>query len=324
MGVIDSLSAGYRYITERLYLLIIPVLLDLLLWRLPRLSLSSIFERLAVFYLEAAQVDGLSAELKTVTEQLAEMLKEIGHQANLWNLLVSDSLLHVPSVMVLVEPLAPTELVELSDPFTVVSLMAFLLLAGFFIGVVYLGLLAKRLPIGEGEKNVDWPLFLINSGKRWLHVVLFVIAIIIGFLVLMIPISIGVTVLALISPGLASGITILLSGLIFVLFFYLYFVTAGLVMDDLTVFQAVSRSLRVVRNYFWSVFGFVLLINVISGGLGTVFRQIATYTPAGTLAAILLNAYVGSGLAMALLVFYRTRVLILDEKVTLDQIIDQS
>lgn len=320
MGVIDSLSAGYRFVTVRIYLLILPVLLDVLLWNLPRLSIASLFERLARLYEGLVQVDEISADLVTMTEQIAVMLVAMGEQSNLFNLLVNRSLLHVPSIFVFAGPLSAATPWEISNLWTIASLIGFLSLLSVFVGVVYLGLLAEGLPIGSGGRSRDWVTFVLLSFRRWWRIILFALALSVALFVLMIPLSLGLTLLALLSPGLASGITMLLSGLIFVIFFYLYFVTAGLVMDDLSVKQAVTYSVRIIRNNFWSAFVFIVLINLISLGFSLLLVPLVEFVPIGTLAAILLNAYIGSGLAMALLVFYRTRALMLNGSVTLDEI----
>ena len=54
MGIIDSLSAGYRFMTRKLGLILIPVALDLLLWWLPRFSVAPLFQQAAQFYSDAA------------------------------------------------------------------------------------------------------------------------------------------------------------------------------------------------------------------------------------------------------------------------------
>jgi hypothetical protein len=101
----------------------------------------------------------------------------------------------------------------------------------------------------------------------------------------------------------------LLSGVFLVLLFYLYFVTAAVIMDNLPVHRAIAQSFVLVRSNFWATLGFVLLYNVITLGFAFIMASLAEVTPVGTIAAILIYAYIGSGLAMGLLVFYRSRIL---------------
>ena len=50
MSIIDSISTGYRFVSQRPALLLLPLLLDALLWVLPRWSISPLLARLADFY----------------------------------------------------------------------------------------------------------------------------------------------------------------------------------------------------------------------------------------------------------------------------------
>ena len=99
----------------------------------------------------------------------------------------------------------------------------------------------------------------------------------------------------------------MLGGVTFAAYFFLYFVTVAIVLDDLSVMQAVRQSVQVVRFNFGATLLFVLLTNLISVGFSIILTNLGQMVPFGTLGAILLNAYIGTGLAMALLVFYRTR-----------------
>ncbi|MBV7339294.1 hypothetical protein KFU94_65970 [Chloroflexi bacterium TSY] len=80
-----------------------------------------------------------------------------------------------------------------------------------------------------------------------------------------------------------------------------------------------QRSYALVRSSFWSTFGFFLLTTVIGGGFSLILRSVAISAPWGTVMAIVGNAYIGTGLAVALLVFYRTRVLWLEGHPSLPQ-----
>ena len=73
--------------------------------------------------------------------------------------------------------------------------------------------------------------------------------------------------------------------------------------------MAVAQSFTVVRKNFWSTLAFIVLTSVISLGIALIMQRLTAIAPIGTAVAIVINAYIGSGLAMALLVFYRTRIL---------------
>ena len=310
MSIIDSLSAGYRLTGRRMTLLAIPILLDLMLWATPRLSVEPIIERFIDLYRQATLVEGATpAELETLVEQMSTTLTTAASQSNLLDFLVSESLYHVPSALTLAGILPGVSIVQVENPLVAVGLSLLVGLVGLFMGVLYMGMLAQTMPIGLGEKAANWLHFLQLSIRRWLRTIAFVLLTILALILLYIPATIGITLVALISASFGSIILMLVSAFTFMLFFYLYFVTAGLILDDQTIFEAVTTSFSLVRNSFWSALGFILLTNVISAGFGLLINPLSAYTPVGTAIAILANAYIGTGLVMALLIYYRTQLL---------------
>ncbi len=91
--------------------------------------------------------------------------------------------------------------------------------------------------------------------------------------------------------------------------FYLYFVTAAIVLDDLPLHKAMMQSFAVVRGNFLATLLFIVLTAFISLGMTLIMRQLTQLSSIGVAVAIVANAYIGSGLALALFVFYRTRIL---------------
>lgn len=310
MGVIDSLSAGYRFLNRRPQLALLPILLDLLLWLGPRVSLGPLLSRVAGFYMEMAGASELPAEMAANVTQVAELLESMGDGSNMLTLLSGGVLLHVPSLLAVLGPvsqsgrvLAVGTLPGAAGYFVLFGLL------GLWVGVLFLGLLARRLPIGSGLKTASGAEFMRATVAGTGKVLLFALLTVAALFALYIPISLLVAVTTLISPGLGSALAVGAGGLTLAVFFYLYFVTPGIVMDGLGVGAAVAQSFRLVRAQFWTILGFVLLTNIISVGFALILSRLAGGAAAVTLLAIVLYAYIGTGLAMALLVFYRTRVL---------------
>ncbi|MCX6044878.1 MAG: hypothetical protein NT075_07175 [Chloroflexi bacterium] len=306
MGVIDSLSAGYRYLGWRLYLLVIPVLLDLLLWFTPRLSVAPLFEQAARLYADPVLTKGMPSD---VIDLIQQGLMRTGQGSNLLEVLVSSSLLHMPSLLVMLGPLSGAVIRNVAEPMTAIGLSLLFGLLGLLIGVIFIDLLAQRLPIGAAPKPVAIGDFIWAVLRHWFKLVLFVLLSVLCVIGLSIPISISATLLMLVSPALGVFMLVSVTGLLFVLYFYMYFVPAGLIMDNLGLRAAIVQSFRLVRANFWSTIGFFLVTYLINIGFVLIFDRLAIYQPFGTLAAILANAYIGTGMALALLIFYRTKLL---------------
>ena len=78
-------------------------------------------------------------------------------------------------------------------------------------------------------------------------------------------------------------------------------------------FGLVLICVRLVRENFWATLGLILLTSFISLGVGLLMLQLASLNNIGAAIAVVINAYVGTGLTMALLVFYRTRFIRTEE-----------
>ena len=320
LGIIDSLSAGYRFVGRKLYLLAIPVLLDLLLWLAPRFSIAPLLGRLATFYSDTMISAGAQAGTQLTTNlgdipQMAEMtaagMRLFGDVFNLLTALVSSTFMHVPSLVASwALPTAGNAAIDFANGWLALATWLLLALVGLFVGVLFIELLAVALPLGVSAKPQNAGELLRAALRHWGRVLRFVLVVVLVLLMLFIPYSLVTGVLLLLLPSLAFGVAALSFGILFVAFVYLYFVTVAIVVDDLRVRQAVGASMTLVRGNSLRVIGFIVLINVISIGIGLLLTNLAAMQPAGTLAAILLNAYIGTGLAMALLVFYRSRLIV--------------
>lgn len=309
MGVIDSLSAGYRFLGRRIDLLLVPVLLDLLLWLGPRLDIGPLFRQAAAFYTDAAATEGMPADMATLSGQMSEMLATMGENTNLLSVLASSSLLHVPSLMAAIGPTSQQAVIEIAQPLAVIAFFLGLGLLSLLVGAIYLNQLAQALPLGSGPKPTDRSQFVNNVLRHWLIVLLYVLTLAVGMVAVSVLVGLLSSLFMFVSPAIASLLLLLVSSAFFVLFFYLYYVTVAVVLDNLPVHRAIAASLRLVRRNFWATLRFVALYNLIAIGFALLLAGLVGSSPVGTALGILVNAYIGSGLTLGLLVFYRTRIL---------------
>jgi hypothetical protein len=95
-------------------------------------------------------------------------------------------------------------------------------------------------------------------------------------------------------------------GLVTWLSFYLAFLAAALVTSDVSIWRAIWNSFNVVLRNFWSTLWLFVLINLIGGGLTILWQRFSTGSWM-TWIAIAGNAFIGSSLIAASLVFYQDR-----------------
>jgi hypothetical protein len=305
LGVIDTLTAGYETINRRLWLLLIPIALDLLFWFGPKLSVVRLAGYLPLGSLGFGDVLG-------VTELLA--------RANLLFLVA----LYIPTVLgkVPFDVVAPTRgLPERTiiqfEPATfalavVVLLPVCLLVAAFYLG--HIGQLVRPASAPAG--------WLRLSVRTWRRLVVVHLAALVGLVALAIPAGLVVAAGgAWVSRDFGSFLLFVFQVTLLWLGFYFFFWITATVVADGNPVRAALTSVELVRSNFWPAVSLIGLILVIQTGLPIVWRSLATPVASlgawgswGLIAGIVANAYVGSGLAAASMLFYRDRVLLAQNK----------
>ena len=69
---------------------------------------------------------------------------------------------------------------------------------------------------------------------------------------------------------------------------------------DLGPLRAIWASFSVVRYNFWASIGLVILVNVILLGTTIAWQRVLMSNPVGLLVAVIINAYIGTGLVIGL------------------------
>lgn len=297
-GVIDTLTAGYETVNRRLWLLLFPIGLDLLLWLGPKFSILGVAGFLPYRALRAD-------EFSLVTELLARF--------NLMALLA----LHIPTVLGLgytAAPLPPAWAGQHGlalQPIVILGPQAFLslLLVSFFLGLLttalYLGGIGQLLR----PKGARSPFLRAGLRYWWRLIVLHVAATLVGAVLL--GLWLGAGTLARGSYGAVGELLQLLIevGLMWLGFSFFFALDAVILADDPPL-QAALSSIRVIRTCFWPTIAFVGLTLLINTGLPIIWRALSVQ-PLGLLASVLCNAYIGTGLAAASMLFYRDRWILL-------------
>ena len=287
-------------------MILIPIVLDLLLWLGPRLNVAPLFNQFAASYRDLASAEGVTPEIGEMVGQLSDSIRQMGEGSNLLNGLVSGTLLHVPGLPVVAANWLPHYTIDVTTVGEAAIWWLVFSLLGLLLGVIYLTLLARRLPIG-GAAGATGGHVAVTVLRHWLQVIGFVIIVALALLIIYLPISFIVGLMMLVSPAMGSAAAAFAGALTLVVFFYLYFVTAALIMDNVPLSVAIMRSIRLVRENFWATLGFLLLSNLIGLGIALLLVQLANVGMWAGFVAIVINAYIGTGISMALLVFYRSR-----------------
>jgi hypothetical protein len=145
LGVIGSLAAGFEVIGRNLWLITLPVLLDLLLWLGPRVSVAPLLEQLVAFMLSRPSPD---PETARQVVQVTQLVGQFAERSNLFSLLSAFPLLNVPSLLAQrapggVSPLGTAHVLLTSNVLMVMAWAIVLVPIGLVLGFVYLNGLAR-------------------------------------------------------------------------------------------------------------------------------------------------------------------------------------
>lgn len=311
IGVIDAVSAGLDLVRRRPWTLLIPVLVDVLIWVLPRLSLTQMFRPFTAEMLRVASLSGdpeMVEEVRQTFEQLVQSfnllsfvttaLNGVTRFPSLFKLdTIRATMLNVPGP---VSAWAYTQ--QVLSPELAFLLFAALFLLGLLLVAVYLEWIAQGVrPL---EAQVRGAAF-IRIAQLWLRLMLYTLLL----LGLLFAVSIIVTVVqgVVASPELATFAAMLITVGLFWIFIYLFFVTSALAVSGVSVRLAIRRSTLLFRPFFWSTLGLVLLSVFLERGLAIIWDGL-TVSTLGVVLAIVANAYIGTSLIAAAMVYYQDRM----------------
>lgn len=299
IGVIDSLSAGLNLITERAWIIVVPVLLDIWYWLGPRLSISPLLRRIEELLIRSAPA--AMPEAPVDIDVVNNMIDVIGQQFNLFSLL-SASLMGVPTLMAGASS-NDAGVLEISGWMALIGAATFLILVGLAIGCLYFTLIVRELVEEPGD---HLPL-LRQAGVMWLRIVALVLLVLFLGVALFVPYSFLIGLLSLIAGGVASVLMSLFYVGVIWAAVYLFFTVDAIALNDVGPIRAIWNSANIVARNFWSAFGLIALIFILSQGLSLIWQRLGEVHPVGMIIGIAGHAFIGSGLVAAGLLFYRDR-----------------
>ncbi len=294
-GIFDTIALAMSAVLAQPMLLIVPALLDAYLWLGARLSAQALIDPLARWLDRRAGADG-----RALAEGLSEMV---------WTQdLITLVGLFVPSILSVLERDQVAEgwtrtTVRPDDPWLVVLVSMALLILGPGVGMLFRVPLAYTLrgmsPSVTGVARATVVAWLRYLGFLALACGLFALvtgpALVVGALFLVVGVNL-VPLLALLLAVPAVWAVI-----------FLAFAREAIVMSEVGPIRAGYLSFHVVRRNFWQTVGFGLVVLLISLGLPLVWARVVGNVP-GVVLAVLGNAFVATGLALAQLRFFTDRL----------------
>lgn len=308
-GVIETLSAGFAAVNRQLWVLLLPVLLDLFLWLGPHVSYSPLVGPVLVNASDWTRQVALGPRRATRNPDVLNAVDETRQ----WLIARSDEVngfealtwgpLALPSVAAL--PSTSDDLAFVSGWGDGLALLGASIGLGVLLGGwFYAGLAAASTGARGG------PLEAGRGAPRAVLDVLGLLAVLIlSALLLGVPVLLLIGFTAVVSPPVAvlGGLLLLAAGLFATV--HLFFAVDAVFVSRAGPLAAIQRSVGLVRRQLWPSVMLILLTWLILAGMGRVWDVLASslQSPYGVALAILGNAYIASGLIAAGMIFYTQR-----------------
>lgn len=298
--MIPVLVAGFNTVASKIYLILIPVLLDLVLWFAPKLSVKNLLMPLldeTISTLTKLGTTDMTATLAATGKIWTETLSQFSMLTALRTIPVG-----VPSIIARMvnqsNPLGTPLVIEIPSESLALLIFVGLTLIGFFIGTVYFNLLSRNTA-PETEK-----LQLKQLGRQFVQNVWMALILLVVGLFLLIPVTFFISLFSIFGSGI-SQVLILTAGFILLwMLIPLSFSPHGVFVSQQKAMPSMMLSARLVRNFLPGTGTFVLICALISEGLNMVW----TVTPTNswlTLLGILGHAFIVTGLIVSTFIYYR-------------------
>ncbi|MBN1371044.1 MAG: hypothetical protein JW987_03710 [Anaerolineaceae bacterium] len=298
--MIQALTAGFNLVTGRIYLILLPVLLDVLLWFGPHLRLHQLVNPFIQEMVD--DVLAFNPETAAILSQVPEMWNSMLEHFNLVSLL-SALPVGVPSLMAgtspLETPLGSAPFMEVGSWEQAVGGWMLFGLLGLVIGSLYFSAIARSSavpPVAFSLREAAWEI---------VQTFLFALAILIVLMAFLLPTTLVISILALISPAMAQISVLLLSFMLAWLLIPLVFSPHGIFAARQSVLRAMFNSAQMVRRLFPSVAMFLLAVVVLAQGMGYLW-QLAPETSWMMLVGVIGNAFIATSLVAASFIYYRS------------------
>jgi len=295
--LIASVVAGFNTVANHAYLIIFPIVLDLILWFGPHVRIKTLFQPLvnAVFSeLTSSNMIDMQALTQAAPDLKQTLLDPVNLLAGLRSWPVG-----VPSLFsfdgIMQTPLGSPLLVELPS-----ILSAFL----FFLLVIVVGIFAGSIffnSISNASIGLKKPFSLSLSLWQFRQCLILTFLLFVLLLLIALPVSFIVFLFALFQLLLFGYIVI--SFLLIWILMPLVFSAHGIFMFKLNAVPSIATSVRLVRSFLPGTGVFLMVAFLLNEGMNILWR----IPPADswmTLIGVAGHAFIASGLLAASFIYY--------------------
>lgn len=303
-GVMGSLRAGFDAVSSHVWLIILPLLLDVFLWFGPRFSVDGLVAPFFRMLFNQARTTLTSAEdLQRFTAYQSAFI-ELVERFNLLSLLgklqafpVGISSL-LAQIMPIGTPLGSQNVVQITSIPGLFGLAFVFTVFGWVGGGLYFRWVSG-IALGDASR-----MSMVSLSWAIVQTLLLSLVWVIGLMVIIIPVLGILTVLTFLSPLLASGALLLMLIFSFWLIVPLFFTPHGIFVRGQNAFYSIFSSLKMARFTLPTSGLFVLCVFVLSNGLNYLW-SVPRDDSWMLLVGIAGHAFIRTALLAASFVYYR-------------------
>lgn len=295
-----TLLKGFNTVAGKVYLILLPLLVDLFLWLGPKLR---IYELLKPFITElsATMTRIAPKEMLEAVEATAALYSEFLANFNLFTA-IRTLPVGVPSLLARMSTLsAPLDLVGVLETPSIraaIGIFGALVLLGFFLGTLYFDAVARKS--FEEPSKFSWKRIF----TAYLQSLVFFLIIIVLLLMASAPILIMTSIFSLINAALAQFVLIMLLFLVMWMALPLFFSPHGIFSLEQKAVPSILMSIRMVRFFLPGTSMFIIFCILISEGFNMLW--VLPGSDSWLLAlGIGGHAFVVTGLLSASFLYYR-------------------
>lgn len=303
-GVMGSLRDGFYTVSSHVWLILLPLLLDVLLWLGPRLSVGTLikpffelaFNQMRTTLTSSSDLQRFTAYQSTFSE-VVERFNLLSLLGRLQTFPVGISSL-LAQTMPVRTPLGSQDVVQITSLPGLLGLAFLFTVIGWTIGGLYFRWVSG-MALGGASRVA-----MISLSWAVIQTLILSVIWVIGLMVIFVPMMFILTFLTMLSPLLASGILLLALFFSFWLIVPLFFTPHGIFVRRQNAFYSIFTSLRMARFTLPTSALFVLCVFLLSTGLNYLW-SVPTGDSWMLLVGIAGHAFITTALLAASFVYYR-------------------
>lgn len=311
--LIPAFVAGFNAVASHIYLIIFPVLLDLLFWLGPLVRVRILFQPVIDETLQ--QMTGLypADTLAVLETSKTTILQFLEHFNLLFSLRTFP--IGIPSLILGIapinNPLGKMQIIEMTSTSQAMTVVISCLVFGFALGCLFFSMIAKV--VAGSKMHWDFEIFL----KQLKNTFIIAIALLILGIVLSIPTLLLMSLVSSYLPSLGSFPIFIIGILLVWLLLPMVFAIHGIFMGQTSVWKSLVNSTHLVRRYLPGTGLFFLVAVLLGQGLDMLWS-----TPESTqwmsLIGILGHAFIASGVLASSFVYFSKGMEYMQERIRRD------